>query len=1009
MASLTGTSIQSTYDSLLKISGNDPLTASLQRITDGLGNFTPLYLSTTAVEISSGLNVIGSITGSNLSGTNTGDETNSSIKSKLGAATSSNDGYLTSTDWSTFNAKQPALGYTPVPQTRTLTINGTTFDLSADRSWSIAAGVTSFNTRTGAITLTSGDVTGALGFTPYNATNPSNYISLTALSASSPLSYNNTTGAFSIQQASSFQNGFLSSTDWSTFNSKQNALGYTPVPETRTLTINGTTLDLSANRSFTVGTITGSGTAGRIPVFATSTSLGDSQIFTAFDETAGAMIGIGATPNASPIPSRLYVSGASYMAGSITATGAISSNQSITAVSFVRSGGTSSQFLKADGSVDSTSYQPILTNPVTGTGTTNTLPKFTGASAIGNSNITDTGSLITLGSNSFVNGGFGIGSGVSAGTNLVVLRNNTGATTANSVYVASSTQSDVTTTSRAFTSEIGTAAASFTLTNLTHFQASQGIIGAGSSITNQFGFSVGGGLISATNNYGFYGNMPSGTGRWNLYMNGTANNYLAGGLGIGATFLTAHNLRVDRNITGGSVAHGIYNGGIVQSDVTTQARYYTSAASTQATTFTCSDLRHYLATQGTFGAGSTVAVQHGFIVDNTLIGATTNYGFRGQIASGTGRWNLYMDGTAGNYLAGDLAIGTTTLTAIGGHSGILTLFGSNATALSLQDSVGRKDIRLNDGNLNITNSAGTSHLYVANAGNVGIGTSSPGGKLHIRQSSSEIPLIIDSSSVSNPSYTQYRVNGSSGWEHGMAGSGDSYKYFFSYGSFGSGTSLMTIQNNGNVGIGTSSPGSLLHVGGASGAVSTPTAIEMDGTYRTGAASFNALKFYLFKGASESYGIGLGDLADVQYWAGSSSTGAHRFFTSQTERMRITSGGNVGIGTTNPGYRLDVNGTIYASGDVLAFSDISVKENIRPIDNALNRVLNSRGVVYDRIDNGDKDNIGFIAQELEVNFPELVSTKADGTKSVKYQNAVAILFEAIKEQQAQIDELKKLLN
>lgn len=66
---------------------------------------------------------------------------------------------------------------TKVPQARTITINGTAYDLSADRSWSIAAGVTSFNTRTGAITLTSGDVTGALGYTPYNSTNPNGYIS----------------------------------------------------------------------------------------------------------------------------------------------------------------------------------------------------------------------------------------------------------------------------------------------------------------------------------------------------------------------------------------------------------------------------------------------------------------------------------------------------------------------------------------------------------------------------------------------------------------------------------------------------------------------------------------------------------------------------------------------------------------------------------------------------------------------------------------------------------------
>lgn len=60
-------------------------------------------------------------------------------------------------------------------------------------------GVTSFNTRTGAVTLSSGDVTGALGFTPYNATNPSNYIALTALSSTATgLTYTNTTGVFSL-------------------------------------------------------------------------------------------------------------------------------------------------------------------------------------------------------------------------------------------------------------------------------------------------------------------------------------------------------------------------------------------------------------------------------------------------------------------------------------------------------------------------------------------------------------------------------------------------------------------------------------------------------------------------------------------------------------------------------------------------------------------------------------------------------------------------------------------
>lgn len=73
---------------------------------------------------------------------------------------------------------------------------------------------------TSATAVVSSDITVALGFTPYNATNPSGYIPLTALSATTPLFYNNTTGVFTIQQGTTSQNGYISSTDWNTFNGK---------------------------------------------------------------------------------------------------------------------------------------------------------------------------------------------------------------------------------------------------------------------------------------------------------------------------------------------------------------------------------------------------------------------------------------------------------------------------------------------------------------------------------------------------------------------------------------------------------------------------------------------------------------------------------------------------------------------------------------------------------------------------------------------------------------------
>lgn len=82
------------------------------------------------------------------------------------------------------------------------------------------------------------------------------------------------------------------------------------------------------------------------------------------------------------------------------------------------------------------------------------------------------------------------------------------------------------------TFDINTEAAVFTLANLRHYDVAQGTIGAGSAITNQFGFHCGSSPVGATNNYGFYGNIPSGTGRWNFYGNGTARNFFAGGVEV---------------------------------------------------------------------------------------------------------------------------------------------------------------------------------------------------------------------------------------------------------------------------------------------------------------------------------------------------------------------------------------------------------------------------------------------------------------------------------------------
>jgi hypothetical protein len=104
-----------------------------------------------------------------------------------------------------------------------------------------------------------------------------------------------------------------------------------------------------------------------------------------------------------------------------------------------------------------------------------------------------------------------------------------------------------------------------------------------------------------------------------------------------------------------------------------------------------------------------------------------------------------------------------------------------------------------------------------------------------------------------------------------------------------------------------------------------------------------------------------------------------------------------------------SGIIWAKSDIIAYSDARVKENVHTIENALHKVVSSRGVTYDRIDSGIKNNIGFIAQELEEYLPELVTTDDNGLKSVKYQNMTAVLVEAIKELKAEVDDLRSRLD
>jgi hypothetical protein len=127
---------------------------------------------------------------------------------------------------------------------------------------------------------------------------------------------------------------------------------------------------------------------------------------------------------------------------------------------------------------------------------------------------------------------------------------------------------------------------------------------------------------------------------------------------------------------------------------------------------------------------------------------------------------------------------------------------------------------------------------------------------------------------------------------------------------------------------------------------------------------------------------------------------------------ITAYGDVGIGVTNPTQKLDVAGTVNASGGYTQVSDVKFKKDITAIESPLNKILNIKGVTYSWKTDEYKErgfsegtHYGVIGQEIEKVLPDVVKESPNGEKSVSYTEIIPVLIEAVKEQQKVIEELK----
>jgi hypothetical protein len=211
----------------------------------------------------------------------------------------------------------------------------------------------------------------------------------------------------------------------------------------------------------------------------------------------------------------------------------------------------------------------------------------------------------------------------------------------------------------------------------------------------------------------------------------------SGNVGIGGTTATAFvKCQINGTLpTSSGISIGFSQDAAIPSGTTALYAGFNNAAGTQAASFTLASYAHYRASQGTFGAGSAVTNQYGYLAESTITGATNNFGFFGNIASGSNRWNFYAAGTAQNYFAGDTGVGTATISTTYGKltvGGGITIANDQNAKFQIgrySSGVANSYIKIgtNSNSLRISNAADTNDLFVFdNTGELIVGTTDNG-------------------------------------------------------------------------------------------------------------------------------------------------------------------------------------------------------------------------------------------------------------------------------------------
>lgn len=168
---------------------------------------------------------------------------------------------------------------------------------------------------------------------------------------------------------------------------------------------------------------------------------------------------------------------------------------------------------------------------------------------------------------------------------------------------------------------------------------------------------------------------------------------------------------------------------------------------------------------------------------------------------------------------------------------------------------------------------------------------------------------------------------------------------------------------------------------------------------------------IWPAANNTYSLGTSTLRYANVFSNQYNVGnnEYRLYKATDNIIAINTGNLLVLDNATTRFTFDrTTGNFTATGTVTQNSDARLKENIVPIESALDKVNSLRGVYFNKINSTDK-RIGVIAQEVQEVIPEVVIEDDKGIKSVAYGDLVGLLIEAIKEQSKKIETLESVVS